>query len=161
MYHSRWSQLLALTQKEYDLLLLDNHLDISESFYFCGLITKAFVYSVQWGRKQEFNESLIRCHSAKFLLWRTRCLQDSLRPSSAPKIREKDCCWPTEPSSTQDQPSREFKHTQNFKFITSSFDFSWSAHVLKMLVDIIDTVRGSNIFVTDIGVLLQITAVCF
>lgn len=116
----------------------------------CDLITKAFIYLIQWGRKQEFNGPPIHCHSDTFVLWRTRCLQDSLRPSSAPKIREKDCCWLGKPSDKQAQPSREFKHVQNFKFITSSFDFIWSAHTLKMLVHFTDTVQVSNIFLSQI-----------
>lgn len=64
------------------------------------------------------------------------------RPSSASKIREKNCCWTAKSSSTKAKPNRKFKHMKNLKFITR---FCVLAGVL-ILVLFIDTVQVSNIF---------------
>lgn len=42
---------------------------------FYGIITKAFIYLVQCGRKEEFNGPLIHCYSDRFVLCRTKWLQ--------------------------------------------------------------------------------------
>lgn len=78
IYLSFKQKITLSTDSERLRLAVTRQTNIQWVICFCGIITKAFVYLVQWGRKEEFNGPLIHWYSDRFVLCRTKWLQDLL-----------------------------------------------------------------------------------